>query len=126
MRYIKLFEESKMSRTDELKQFCNDNLAYLTDDGFSAECEDYKELYIYISIRKDNGNYSNALNFNWFDVRDDIIPFIITLNDKYSNKYNINVTFKTNRHNIDINIQDIIEDRLKDIKFLDELQITLE
>jgi len=25
MRYIKLFEESKMSRTDELKQFCIEN-----------------------------------------------------------------------------------------------------
>ncbi len=33
MKYIKLFE--KVTRTEELKKFCNDNLAYLIDNNFN-------------------------------------------------------------------------------------------
>lgn len=49
------------SRTDELKQFCDDNL---------VKCKDYYgDGDITISIKKDN---LKEINFNWFDVRDDI------------------------------------------------------
>lgn len=101
MKYIKLFETS---RTDELKQFCNDNLAYLIDDGFSIDIKlstnptitynSYFEGKIsYRKLRKHNVFNSIVIDkrnihredkmFNFEDVIDDIIPFILTLNEKH-------------------------------------------
>jgi hypothetical protein len=96
MKYIKLFEAS---RTDELKQFCSDNLVYLIDDGFSVDIKlstnptitynsnfelkiNYtrNRLFNTIIIDKKRGDKM----FNFEDVIDDIIPFILTLNDKHT------------------------------------------
>ena len=130
MKYLKFFNES---RTDELKQFCNDNLAFFIDDGFSVKCKDYYgDGDITISIKKDK---LKDINFNWFDVRDDIIPFMIMLYDRYNDKYTIDITFITSEFNkkdvsysnshIDIKIGDIIGDKLKDIEYLQTLNINI-
>lgn len=42
MKYLKLFNESLEI---ELKQFCNDNLAYLMDDVFSVKCKSWFNLW---------------------------------------------------------------------------------
>jgi hypothetical protein len=102
MKYIKLFEAST---TDELKQFCSDNLAYLIDDGFSFDIKlstnptitynSYFEakinytrnrLFNTIVIDKRNIRREDKM-FNFEDVIDDIIPFILTLNEKYTIKH---------------------------------------
>jgi hypothetical protein len=98
--YIKLFETS---RTDKLKQFCNDNLAYLIDDGFSVDIKlstnptitynsffegniSYTRSKLFDSILIDRRNIRGDKMFNFEDVIDDIIPFILTLNEKYTVK----------------------------------------
>jgi len=101
MKYLKLFEAS---RTDELKQFCNDNLAYLIDDGFSVDIKlstnptitynsyfegkiSYTRSKAFNSIVIDKRNLKRENKmFNFEDVIDDIIPFILTLNEKHTIK----------------------------------------
>lgn len=101
MKYIKLFEASK---TDELKQFCSDNLAYLIDDGFSFDIKlstnptitynsyfeakiSYTRSKLFNSIVIDKKNMKREDKmFNFEDIIDDIIPFILTLDEKYTIK----------------------------------------
>lgn len=105
MRYIKLFEESKMSRADELKQFCSDNLAYLIDNNnfkFSIKISNCVRLtsnstfrtsisypldkkFDTIIIEKfQRGSFVKSEIFDFNDFSDDIVPFILFLNEKYS------------------------------------------
>jgi|688.fasta_scaffold1249773_1 hypothetical protein len=74
--YIRKFNED-INITDELKEFCNNSLAFLIDEGFSVRCIYTERFYTRISIHKP------GTTFNWFDVRDDIIPFMDILSKKY-------------------------------------------
>ena len=108
MKYIKLFEAS---RTDELKQFCNDNLAYLIDDGFSFDIKlstnptitynsyfeakiNYTRNRLFNTIIIDKKNMKKDKMFNFEDIIDDIIPFILSLDEKHTIK-NIIYTYGT-------------------------------
>lgn len=64
MKYIKLFEEKTITRTEELKQFCND-------------------IIVVEKFRKNN-DWKMAFDFDEFS--DDLIPFILFLNEKYGIK----------------------------------------
>ncbi len=84
MKYLKNFNESKVSElyhnVIELRKFCKDYLAYLIDVGFDINVSNSahgREYYSTISI------YSNKENFNFKDIENDFIPFIILLNKKY-------------------------------------------
>ena len=108
MKYLKLFEAS---RTDELKQFCNDNLAYLIDDGFSFDIKlstnptitynsyfeakiNYTRNRLFNTIIIDKKNMKKDKMFNFEDIIDDIIPFILSLDEKHTIK-NIIYTYGT-------------------------------
>lgn len=41
MKYLKKFNESNSDKVEEIKKFCEDNLAYLIDAGFSLKYADY-------------------------------------------------------------------------------------
>ena len=101
MIYLKNFNESNYDIT-EIQEFCNNNLAYLIDDGFKINIQtnatsgvsslmDY-EYRISIKNSYDNLGTRNK-KFSWESVKDEIVPFLLVLNDKYevSQEYYKNV-----------------------------------
>jgi hypothetical protein len=79
MRYLRKFNESI---TDDLQSFCNDNLAYLIDEGFRVKVDRTENNQVKIEIHK--FYFPNWTKFTWDDVKDDVIPFLDILRDKYS------------------------------------------
>jgi len=110
MKYIKLFEEKVITRTAELKQFCNDNLAYLMDNNFNFVIKvgrdaqikidsqakiiyPMRRLYDTIVIKKFKrgsdiltGSDIFTESFNFSEFSDDLVPFILYLGEKYGIK----------------------------------------
>ena len=80
MKFLKKINESfnESANEDEVKDFCSDNLAYLTDDDFSLSVYKYGDGVIEIMLNKNEGN------FGWLDIKDDFIPFIELLKSKYN------------------------------------------
>jgi len=90
--YIDIFlsgEKEKLNESlspkEELEDFCDTHLAYLTDEGFSIE---YEELYgghcTNITIRhskRDKNKYSH--DFSWDEVKNRFIPFLHILSKEY-------------------------------------------
>ncbi len=75
MKHLKRFNESKEL---DLKEFCDENLAFLLDKGFHVSCNGIHGYgYYEVTI------YKNMNNFKWNDVKYDIIPFILLLNEKF-------------------------------------------
>lgn len=101
MRYIKLFEAfDRWSRDQkvELQDYCETNLAYLIDDGFtirvgqniSAHLIDNSGSQLKFNTNPSHHNIfiqvkktENAEDFFWSDVKDHIIPFTMRLNKRY-------------------------------------------
>jgi hypothetical protein len=85
MRYLKLYEHFEEDRL-EIKNICEEQLAFLLDDGFTIDTgKQYRNkknsnvLYP-ITIKKHNrGDY-----FKWNDIKDDIIPFLEKINTYYT------------------------------------------
>jgi hypothetical protein len=77
MRYIKKFNESVDQ--NELKEFCEMNLAYLLDEGYEIFVTLLNTGNYSVNIRKtDLDNYF----FEWDEVKDYIIPFIVRLRNE--------------------------------------------
>jgi hypothetical protein len=93
MRYLKRFNEAKSrsyyfsakpeeGELDELKDFCETNLAYLIDEDFVVEVSnDYTHKNFHISILKEGSKYKG---FTWEEVKDYFIPFLTHLSRNYS------------------------------------------
>ena len=93
MKYLKTYNESKsrkfgfMSKPEEgeleeLKDFCETNLAYLVDEDFVVEVSnDYTHKNFHISILKEGSIYKG---FTWEEVKDYFIPFLTHLSRNYS------------------------------------------
>ena len=74
-----------LSHKEEIKDFCDTHLAYLTDEGFSI---DYEELYgghcTDVTIRhsrREDSKYSH--DFSWDEIKDRFIPFLHILSKEY-------------------------------------------
>lgn len=74
-----------LSPKEELEDFCDTHLAYLTDEGFTI---DYEELYgghcTNVTIRhskREDRKYSH--DFSWDEIKDRFIPFIQMLSKEY-------------------------------------------
>lgn len=140
MKRMKLFESFNFK--DELQKFCDDNLAYLIDDGYVFKLYDGQDsLYthpkglIEFILYKPNKNVSELFEFS--DIKYDLIPFLISLNKtyevvKYKSGYQVkfdnHTTKKPAIYNIesndkDIGLCDLDEDfNISKIEFI-ELQI---
>jgi len=78
MKYLRKFFESS-NKKEELLNFCNENLAYLLDEGFDVYINDFVECYvIFISLKR------KPFDFYWKDIKNDFIPFFEFLRIKYS------------------------------------------
>lgn len=89
MKYLKRIFESLDK--DELKDFCETNLAYLLDDpDFEIRIEDtdWKKPSRFVSVvlcktvNLESGQVMRT-NFNWGEVKDHVVPFVIQLHKNY-------------------------------------------
>jgi hypothetical protein len=94
MKYLrKIFENFSDEELKELKETCEDYLAYLLDEDFSIRMDDgsrsrsihptYQQDYLDIDILvPETGKYSeenwydNVTGLSWSDVKDQVIPLI--------------------------------------------------
>lgn len=84
MKYLKKFNESNSDREEEIKKFCEENLAYLIDAGFNLRYRDYPDYEI-----ADHENIELTIDlvkdtaFKWGEIVNDFVPFLQILDDKY-------------------------------------------
>jgi hypothetical protein len=79
MRYLKLFEGWEDDLYEEVKDFTEQSLAYLVDDGWKLEFKIWHKGYskcINISIENDE-------LVSWSLVKDKILPFLQLLERRY-------------------------------------------
>lgn len=80
MKYLKPFNEDVDSFLEELQDFCETSLVYLTDDDVGIEIDRrkyWKNTYDYgirIILKEEK---------SWNDIKDHMIPFLIRLNNRY-------------------------------------------
>ena len=77
MKYLKRFNESKKS----IKDFCDEYLAYLIDEGF--ECVYYDTINDQERDNKIIDIKNTNSGFFWKDVKNDILPFLEVCSEKY-------------------------------------------
>jgi hypothetical protein len=115
MKYIKRFNES--IGNSELEELCSGYLAYLLDDGkfkldvntrYVFGSDNLVRDYITILRVQQLRGYTDI--FYWKNIKDDIIPLITILRDKYDN-----VDLKLITNNFSKIIVDI--DRLEVVKY---------
>ena len=119
MRYLRRFNESI---TDDLRSFCNDNLAYLIDEGFKVKVDRTENNQVKIEIHK--FYFPNWTKFTWDDVKDDVIPFLDILRDKYSFFEDIKFVSEDqyyNYFNLEYKYDDVIDDSFTLNKDLDRI-----
>jgi hypothetical protein len=101
MKYLKKIFEAEYSNKivvdrEELKEFCEMNLAYLLDDGdFRIDIEYFDDMLgqdiivikLFKMVELSPGERMTT-DYEWGEVKDYVIPFIVRLNKNY--------TFNTN------------------------------
>ena len=107
MKYLKRIFESKVGiDKDELMDFCEMNLAYLLDDGdFRIDIEYFDDLigqYLVVirlvkMVELSPGERMTTM-YQWQEVKDYIVPFIVQLNKNYK----LNTTWNDNKGSITI------------------------
>ena len=84
MKYLKRFNESNISEgIEEVKDFCENTLAYLIDEGLEVNVQEYtsgfqnieQPLLISISLGEPK---------HWSEISDHMIPFLTLLKRKYT------------------------------------------
>lgn len=92
MKYLRKFFESfgNSEIKEELQNFCNENLAYLLDEGFEVRviwtpnCDAWRIKFSKIGERyPDLRKVERSKSFYWRDIKDDFIPFFEMLDTKY-------------------------------------------
>ena len=103
-----------LSPKEELEDFCDTHLAYLTDEGFFIEYEElYSGHYTNITIRhskREDTKYSH--DFSWDEIKDRFIPFLQILSKEYK---------LSNFHHADFNCK---SDQVVCMRRLDDLLST--
>ena len=80
MKYLKKYNESRQEIL--LQNFCQDYLSYLYDEGYEVGINDLGYEYE-LTFRK---HYSFEPGFTWNQIKDQFIPFLITLDNEYDLK----------------------------------------
>lgn len=96
MKYLKLYESftqpnisnmmSVMAGFKKVRDFCDEYLAFLKDEGFKVEIgrgDNNSEIIIKI-LKPQYHESLNHINYNWSEVRDDVIPFYQILKEKFN------------------------------------------
>lgn len=83
MKYLKRFNESDGNFKEQLRDFCETHLAYLLDNGFIIELNEFEDLDGFeIIIKKEEEDNRQPL-FTWEEVKNYIGPFVFYLDREY-------------------------------------------
>lgn len=90
MKHLKKFNENVnwSAQRDELRDFCENYLAYLLDEGF--ELKIYRASYTSIGYSPKQDSFQVSLQkedhsiFSWQDIIDQFLPFLKFLKDNYN------------------------------------------
>jgi len=85
--YFESSEPLSISFTEELRDFCETNLAYLLDEGTEIEVGETQNGN-FVKIRFTPNGVSSMNMKSWDDIKDHIIPFATRLNNKYEMECN--------------------------------------
>ena len=82
MRYIKSYNESNSQglTQEDIRDFCEINLAYLVDEELRVIIDDYHKDKHYFPVILSLRRVSNK---SWSEIKDHIIPFLIRLKNQY-------------------------------------------
>jgi hypothetical protein len=122
MKHLKRFNEATDNFKEELKEFCENNLAYLLDEG-KLLVEDSRNNLVRVQISFDRYK-------DWNEIKDHIIPFFTRLTNKYrvvaKDTENVDVYIFTRKVSggpeADFKITDLIEDNVE-ISGIDQIRL---
>jgi hypothetical protein len=90
MKYLKKFFESLGNSEIKLQNFCNENLAYLLDEGYRVKviwrpnCNAWKIVLSKIETNLPNfRDKESTSSFYWREIKEEFIPFFEMLEIKY-------------------------------------------
>lgn len=121
MKYLRgIFESIVPGFMEELKDFCESNLIYLIDDGFTLEFVDTSEYYraykkdfrgINVRISKYSSDGHLIGYFNWNDIKDYYIPFLVRISNEYKIYDKCLISLEYGRAQL-ISYDDLLRDRI--------------
>jgi hypothetical protein len=114
MKHLKSFNEdiTSFNFEEELKDFCETNLAYLLDEGRLLIEKSITLIRVQLSFDRDK---------DWDEIKDHMIPFLIRLTNKYEviekNTENVDVYIFTRENSggpkTEFRIKDLIDDTVE-------------
>ena len=105
MKYLLKFNEdvSDEYELNQLKEFCNENLVSLIDEGYYLFFDESELNGVKIFLSNDEKQ-----KFKWSDVKDEFLPFLEILISKY-NVYDDEIYFNMFYHkNVRTNVNDLL------------------
>ena len=124
MKYIKSFNESLgdyeyYQVRDDIRNFAEERLVSLLDEGFQLKIYDAvsKNVAIGFTIWLCKSDYNDS-SFKWDDIKDDYIPFLQLISNKYkllkfsTDVVRFNLGSKYNVNMKDLSLQDVIDDNV--------------
>ena len=115
MRYIKSYNESNSEglTEEQIKDFCEMNLAYLMDDGLRVLVIELAEPFLEYKVTL---SFRRVINKKWIEIKDQIIPFLTHLRNAYNGTLIPNIRIEMIGPNCTypdwFNIEDIISDKI--------------
>ena len=138
MKHLKVYEQFNNNDIEKLKEFCNDYLAYLLDEGFRIKVEPkFRESKYFtdntnkqaqkltISIYRVLDNPVRTVRFSWEQIKDYFIPFLHVLNDNYIISDRPNSWTPIRISDTTYSVEDILENDNLSYFFIPEIVITI-
>lgn len=107
MKFLKRYSESILS--NDIEEFCNDYLPYLLDDGFVCNFGTLDFGRVGLVLEKEGNTQAIQQTFKWSDVKNDFIPFLHLLNEKYDIEF-IHINRFDHRGNVNVKLDHLIDD----------------
>lgn len=108
MKHLKRFNESLTpDEVDDLKDFCEVNLAYLLDEDFIVDIDSRFGTTGNVSF-----NLKRELGFTWNEISDHFIPFLQRLSNKYVIIDRIMISFQGTGTRDTLPVESLINDNI--------------
>ena len=108
MKHLKRFNESLTpDEVDDLKDFCEMNLAYLLDEDFIVDIDSRFGTTGNVSF-----NLKRELGFTWNEISDHFIPFLQRLSNKYVIIDRIMISFQGTGTRDTLPVESLINDNI--------------
>ena len=94
-----------------MKDFCQEYLAFLTDDKFECYVNS-NDVNTNITIIDRDPVSGRARDFYWSEIEDDFIPFLQILSERYTIAYNRIILTAYNQYHKAFSIKDAIDGKI--------------